>query len=102
MLSASCPVGSFMKRSDLDTGPRLGVDLLPEERWISAAALMAGRSRSPFFSQTDGDVILRDHQHATRAAARIVDRAHDALVSDSLFVAGQHQIHHQVQRRRAG
>ena len=59
--------------------PRLGVHFLAEEVRLHA-----------------GHVLLRDQQHAARAAARVVHRADDALRAESAGVTGQHQIHHQV------
>ena len=95
MLSASRPVGSFMKRSDFETAQVSGFTSWPK-RWISASSLIAGRRRSPFFRSptvTCSFVIISmppEPQHG------IVDGADDPLPPDAIFVARQHQIHHQV------
>ena len=46
-LSASRPVGSFMKKSDLETAHVSGFTSWPK-RWMSACALIGGLSGSPF------------------------------------------------------
>ena len=40
--------------------------------------------------QPDCDVLLRDHQHAAGAAARVVDGGHHPMAPDSVFVADEH------------
>ena len=75
--------------------PRLRVHFLAEEvdvrlridwgpQWLTVPA-------QPF-----RDVLLGDHQHATRAAAGVVDGAHRATAGDARLVAREHEIHHQV------
>jgi hypothetical protein len=47
ILSASRPVGSFIKRSDFETAHVSGFTSWPK-RWISAPVLIGGRMTSPF------------------------------------------------------
>jgi len=47
MLSASRPVGSFMKRSDFETAHVSGFTSWPK-RWVSTPGPTAERMRSPF------------------------------------------------------
>ena len=95
MLSASRPVGSFMKRSDFETAQVSGLTSCPK-RWISAPLWIGSRKTSPFRRTPAGDVLLGDHQHASRPAAGVVDGCDDALPPDSLFVSGEHEIDHEV------
>ena len=60
----------------------VAVDRLADRLSIAAAA--------------DRDVLLRDHQHAARAAARVVDGADRPARADRGLVARQHQVDHQV------
>jgi hypothetical protein len=55
-----------------------------------------GAEQVAILPQADRNVLLGDHQHPTGAAARIIDRAHDTLRPDTVLVAGQHQVRHEV------
>src|ERR1700720_1371937 len=94
MLSASRPVGSFMKKSDFETAQVSGFTSWPK-RWISAFGLIGGLRTSPFF-RSPTVMCSFDHQHAAGAAARVADGGHHPMAPDSAFVAGEHQVDHQV------
>ena len=76
--------------------PRLGVHLLAEEVDLGVR-VDRGPEQIAVLPQADGDVLLGDHQHAARAAARVVDGADRRLLARiAVLVAGEHQIDHQV------
>ena len=75
--------------------PRLRVHLLAEEVDIR---LCVDRRPEPFTvpARPLGNVLLRDHQHAARAAAGVVDGPHYPGAGELPLVAREHEIHHQV------
>ena len=75
--------------------PGLGVDLLAEEMDFRVR-VDRGPDEVAVLAQSDGDVLLGDHQHAAGSAAGVVDRADRPLATDAFFVTGEHQIHHQM------
>lgn len=79
----------------MEDGPGFRVHLLAEQ--VNLGCIVdRGPEQLVARAQADGDVLFSEHQHATRAAAGVVDRANGLLVADGRFVAGQHEVHHQV------
>jgi hypothetical protein len=75
--------------------PGFRVDLLTEQMNLRIPVDW-GPNELAVFAQPDGDVLFGDQQHATRAAAGIVYRAHDPFPPDAVGVARQHEVNHQV------
>jgi len=79
----------------LGEGPRFWVHLLTEQ-----VDLRLRIDRGPEHGTVGGpalqNVLLGDHQHPARTAARVVDAADHAGSRDPRFVAREHQVHHQM------
>ena len=48
------------------------------------------------FPVAEDDVLLGNHQHAARTAARVVNGANDPLAGNAVLVPGEHECDHQV------
>ena len=87
--------GVLHEEVGLRDGPRLGIHFLAEE--VNLGVLVDRRpEQAAVLPQADGNVLLRNRQHAARAAAGIVDGADGLPGADLLLVTGEHEIHHQV------
>ena len=89
------PRGVLHEEVGLGDREGLRVHLLAEE--VNVGLRVDGRAEDVAVPAQPGrDVLLGDRQHAAGAAAGVVDRADHAPAADARLVAGQHEVHHQV------
>ena len=79
----------------LAEGEGLGVHLLAEQVGVSVRVDGVAQALAVSYL-AEGRVLLGDREHAARAAARVVDAARSALRPQFFFVAGQHQVDHEM------
>jgi hypothetical protein len=75
--------------------PGLRVNLLAEEVH-AGVGVKRGTEDVPIAADAQRDVLLREHQHPARPAARVVDGHLDPLLPQPGVVFGEHEIDHQV------
>ena len=80
--------------SDLTTAKVSGLTSCPE---VDVGLRVHGCSEEgAVLSDAGRDVVLGDGQHSARPAARVADRQHRAPLAHPHLVAGQQEVHHQV------
>ena len=85
----------------LANGEGLRVHLLAEQvdAGVRVHGVAKGFALAPL---SDGDVLLGNGEHAARAAAGVVDAEHHPLGAQTLLVAGQQQVDHEMDHVAGG